>query len=162
LQILRIIFGEHSKRLFYELAVKVESSLSLMIVKKSLSMANEARNNVSQSEILYLENTDLKLAFVMFQNMYMAIQAPFTIICTIYLLYLQNYKYGLIGIYWFIIAFLIQRELDSKMTHCNDTKLKLIEARSKINYDIIGKIRTAKLLGHEELLIQKNNDYFIA
>jgi hypothetical protein len=48
------------------------------------------------------------------------------------------------------------------MRHCNETKLKLIEARSKINYEIIGKIRTAKLLGHEELLIQKNNDYFIA
>ena len=61
-----------------------------------------------------------------------------------------------------MIAFLVQRELDSKMTHCNDTKLKLIEARSKINYDILGKIRVAKLLGHQELLIQKNNDYFIA
>ncbi len=98
----------------------------------------------------------------MFQNMYMAIQAPFTILLTIYLLYLENYKYGLIGIYWFVIAFLIQRELDQKMKHCNDTKLKLIEARSKVNYDIIGKIRTAKLLGHQDLLIQKNNDYFIA
>lgn len=83
----------------------------------------------------------------MFQNLYIAVQAPFTILITIYLLYLENYKYGWIGIYWFVIVFLVQRELDSKMRHCNRTKLKLIEARSKINYLIIGKIRHAKLLG---------------
>ncbi len=45
----------------------------------------------------------------MFQNMYIAVQAPFTILFTVYLLYLENYKYGLIGIYWFVIAFLVQR-----------------------------------------------------
>lgn len=59
-----------------------------MIVKKSLSISHDIRNRISQSEILQLENIDLKLVFVMFQNMYTAIQAPFTILLTIYLLYL--------------------------------------------------------------------------
>ena len=39
LQILRLIFGEHSKRLFNELAIKVESTLSKRLVEKSLRMA---------------------------------------------------------------------------------------------------------------------------
>ena len=47
------------------------------------------------------------------------------------------------------------------MKHCNDTKLGLIEARSKINYQILGKIKSARLLGYQDLLMQKNNDYFI-
>lgn len=53
LQFLRIIFGEHSKRLFFELAIKVESSLAVLIVKKSLTISEEARAK-SQAEILQL------------------------------------------------------------------------------------------------------------
>ena len=40
------------------------------------------------------------------------------------------------------------------MKHCNDTKLGLIEARSKINYQILGKIKSARLLGYQDLLMQ--------
>ena len=43
--------------------------------------------------------------------------------------------------------FLIQRELDGRMMHCNQTKLGLIEKRSNINYDLFDKIREAKLIG---------------
>jgi ABC-type multidrug transport system fused ATPase/permease subunit len=46
------------------------------------------------------------------------------------------------------------------MTHCNDTKLGLIEDRSKVNYMILSKIKEAKISGHQDLLIEKNNDYF--
>lgn len=47
------------------------------------------------------------------------------------------------------------------MSHCNATKLKLIDRRSRINYQLIRKIKSAKLAGCEDLLIQKNNDLFI-
>jgi hypothetical protein len=33
------------------------------------------------------------------------------------------------------------------MTHCNHTKLKLIEQRSNLNYDLFDRIKMAKLIG---------------
>jgi hypothetical protein len=39
IQLLRIFFSEHSKRLFHELAIKVESTLARKLVSKSLRMA---------------------------------------------------------------------------------------------------------------------------
>jgi hypothetical protein len=77
----------------------------------------------------------------MFKNMYLVIEAPFTIVVAIILLFRESHIYGMIGIYWFVIAFLVQRELDSKMKHCNQTKLSLINERSKINYDLFGMIK---------------------
>jgi hypothetical protein len=41
LQFLRLLFGLHSKRLFYELAIKVESTLSKRLIEKSLRMAKD-------------------------------------------------------------------------------------------------------------------------
>ena len=38
-QVLRIIFGEHSKRLFKELSIKVESSIAKKLVEKSMTLA---------------------------------------------------------------------------------------------------------------------------
>lgn len=57
--------------------------------------------------------------------------------------------------------FLIQRELDGRMMHCNQTKLGLIEKRLNINYDLFDKIREAKLIGWESLITEKNNNLFI-
>ncbi len=91
----------------------------------------------------------------------MIFEAPFTIIVAIILLFNESSHYGVIGIYWFLIAFLLQRELDGRMTHCNTTKLKLIEQRSNINYDLFYKFKAAKLIGWENLIIEKNNDLFI-
>lgn len=45
--------------------------------------------------------------------------------------------------------------------HCNQTKLKLIERRSNLNYDLFFKIKEAKLIGWEDLIIEKNNNLFI-
>ncbi len=59
----------------------------------------------------------------------------------------------MIAIYWFIIAFFLQRELDGRMSHCNQTKLKLIDKRSQVNYEILRKMKAAKLAGYENLLI---------
>lgn len=47
------------------------------------------------------------------------------------------------------------------MSHCNQTKLKLIDKRSQVNYEILRKIKPAKLAGCESLMIEKNNDLFI-
>lgn len=99
-------------------------------------MAKECRDRIPESELIQLENVDLKLIFTLFKNMGMIFEAPFTIIVAIILLFNESSHYGVIGIYWFLIAFLIQRELDGRMTHCNTTKLKLIEQRSNINYDL--------------------------
>jgi hypothetical protein len=49
LQLLRLVFGEHAKRLFNELAIKVESTLSKRLVEKSLRMARECTDRIPQS-----------------------------------------------------------------------------------------------------------------
>ena len=71
LQLLRLVFGEHSKRLFYELAIKVESTLSKRLVEKSLKMAKECTDRFPQSEIYQLENVDLKLIFNLFKCLHL-------------------------------------------------------------------------------------------
>lgn len=48
----------------------------------------------------------------MFNNMYLIFQAPFTIIVAIIMLFVESKTYGFIGVYWFLIAFLLHRELD--------------------------------------------------
>lgn len=53
-QIIRLVFGEHSKRLFHEVAIKIESSLSKMLVTKSLKLTQQARKDIPQSEIIQL------------------------------------------------------------------------------------------------------------
>lgn len=161
IQFLRIFFGEHSKRLFHELALKVESTLARKLVSKSLRMAKESRDRIPESEIIQLENVDLKLIFSLFRNMNIIFEAPFTIVVAIILLFNESSHYGFIGIYWFLIAFLLQRELDGRMMHCNQTKLGLIERRSNLNYDLFDKMREAKLIGWEGLLTEKNNNLFI-
>jgi ABC-type multidrug transport system fused ATPase/permease subunit len=104
---------------------------------------------------------DLRLIFTLFRNMNIIFEAPFTIVVAIILLFNESSHYGFIGVYWFLIAFLLQRELDGRMMHCNHTKLGLIEKRSNLNYDLFDKIREAKLIGWEGLLTEKNNDLFI-
>lgn len=79
-------------------------------------------------------------------------EAPFTIIVAIILLFNESSHYGFIAIYWFLIAFLLQRELDGRMTHCNTTKLKLIEQRSNLNYHMLDAFKTAKLIGWEDVI----------
>lgn len=87
------------------------------------------------------------MIFNLFRNMNMIFEAPFTIIVSIFVLFNESSHYGIIGIYWFLVAFLLQRELDGRMTHCNTTKLKLIEQRSNLNYDLFDKFKAAKLIG---------------
>ena len=58
--------------------------------------------------------------------MYLIFEVPFTIIVAIIMLFVESKRYGFIAVYWFVIAFLLQRELDGRMTHCNKTKLGLI------------------------------------
>lgn len=53
-QILRLVFGEHTRRMFYELAIKVESSLSKELVKKSLNISQKAKKDIPRSEMLQL------------------------------------------------------------------------------------------------------------
>lgn len=159
-QILRTIMGEHTRRLFHELAIKVESSLARMLVVKSLNLTQKARKDIPQSEILQLENVDLRLVWIMFNNMYFIFEAPLTIAIALILLFIEDRAYGLIAGYWFLIAFLLHRELDEHMTHCNATKLALIEKRSKINYEVLDGIKQAKLIGWEDMMVEKNNDLF--
>jgi len=73
--------------------------------------------------------------------MHMFFEAPFIIVIAIVMLFNESSHYGFIGIYWFMIAFLLQRELDGRMTHCNQTKLGLIAKRSNLNYDLFDKIK---------------------
>ena len=44
--------------------------------------------------------------------MHLFFEIPFTIIAALTMLFFENKRYGLIAVYWFIIAFLVQRELD--------------------------------------------------
>lgn len=79
----------------------------------------------------------MKLVFTMFNNMIFLFEAPLTIIVALIMLFVENRTYGFIGVYWFLIAFLLHRELDNNMTHCNATKLRLINTRSKANYEML-------------------------
>lgn len=88
-----------------------------------------------------MENVDLKLIFTLFRNMYLIFEVPFTIIVAIIMLFVESKRYGFIAVYWFVIAFLLQRELDGRMTHCNKTKLGLIEKRANTNYELLEKIK---------------------
>lgn len=54
LQLARMIFGNHMKRLFVELALKVESTLSMKLVKKALSMDDSCRMRIPESEVYQL------------------------------------------------------------------------------------------------------------
>jgi ABC-type multidrug transport system fused ATPase/permease subunit len=76
------------------------------------------------------------------------------------MLFAENSAYGFIGVYWFLIVFLLHRELDGKMAHCNTTKLGLIERRSKENYEMLFGMREAKLVGWEDVMVERNNDLF--
>ena len=105
-----------------------------MLVVKSLNITQKARKDIPHSEILQLENVDLKLVWNMFTKFYFVFEAPLTIIVALIMLFVEDKAYGFIGGYWFLIAFLLHRELDEHMTHCNATKLGLIEKRSKMNY----------------------------
>lgn len=96
----------------------------------------------------------------MFNNMIFAFEAPLTIIVALIMLFVENRTYGFIGVYWFLIAFLLHRELDQKMTHCNATKLGLIDKRSKVNYEMLFGMREARMIGWEDVMIEKNNDLF--
>jgi hypothetical protein len=73
--------------------------------------------------------------------MNLVFEAPVTILVSIILLFNESSHYGFIGVYWFAIAFLLQRELDGRMAKCNQTKLGLIEKRSNLNYELFDKIK---------------------
>ena len=76
------------------------------------------------------------------------------------MLFVENKTYGFIGFYLFLIAFLLHRELDQRMTHCNATKLHLIDIRSKTNYEMLFGMNNARITGWEDVMVEKNNDLF--
>jgi len=104
---------------------------------------------------------DLKLIYNLFSILYLAVEIPFTIGVAIIWLFLLNAYLGFIALYWFIFIFLVQRVLDDRMHHCNITKLKLIDERSKLNYEFMEKITFARTIRAESLLVERNNDYFL-
>jgi hypothetical protein len=83
---------------------------------------------------------DLRLIYNLFKILYLAVEIPFTIGVAIIWLFLLNPYLGFIAMYWFAVIFLVQRVLDDQMHHCNITKLRLIDERSKLNYEFMEKI----------------------
>ncbi len=131
-----------------------------MLIRKSLNLSQKAKRDIPYSELLQLENVDLKLVFAMMNNMMFVFEAPLTVVVALIMLFVQSRTYGFIGVYWFLIAFLLHRELDQRMTHCNATKLGLIDKRSKINYEMLFGMTNARIAGWEDVIIEKNNDLF--
>lgn len=109
IQLLRIIFYEHSHRIFHELAVTIESALARKLVEKSLYVSKDVRRDIPVSKIYQLENVDLKLVYAMLNNATMLFEAPLTIVIALILLFAENKLYGFIGFYWFLIVFLLHR-----------------------------------------------------
>ncbi len=134
LQILKMIFGSHMRRIFQELAIQIESTIAKRLVKKALSLDPHYRRRIPETEIFQLENVDLKIIYNLFNIFYLGCEIPFTIGIAIIWLFGLNFSLGLISIYWFAVIFLVQRVLDDRMKHCNITKLGLIDKRSKLNY----------------------------
>ena len=54
LQITRLFFSTHVKKVFSQLSVQVESSLAVKLVEKTLSLSSSERNNIRDSEIYHL------------------------------------------------------------------------------------------------------------
>lgn len=79
------------------------------LIQKSLNLSQKAKKDIPRSEILQLENVDLKLVFTMFNNMMFIFEAPLTIFVALIMLFVENRTYGFIGAYWFLIAFLLHR-----------------------------------------------------
>lgn len=161
LQLLRMVFGVHTKRLFQELALQAESTISKRLVKKALLMDPDCRKRIPETEIFQLENVDLRLTSNLFGMLYLAVEIPFTLGVAVIWLFALNFYLGVIALYWFLIIFLLQRALDDRMQRCNLTKLRLIDQRSKLNYEFMEKITLARVVRAESLMVEKNNDLFL-
>lgn len=148
LQLLKMVFGVHMKRIFQEIAIMVESTIAKKLVKKALLLDPECRKRIPETEIFQLENVDLKIIFNLFTNLYLGVEIPFTIGVAIIWLFSINTYLGLIALYWFLVIFLVQRALDDRMRKCNLTKLRLIDQRSKLNYEFMEKITLSRIVKH--------------
>lgn len=96
---------------------------------------------------------DLKIIYTLFRILYLAMEIPFTIGIAIIWLFKLGSFLGIIAVYWFVVIFLMQRSLDDRMHKCNLTKLRLIDQRSKLNYEFMESIELARIIRFESMLV---------
>lgn len=85
--------------------------------------------------------------------LYLTLEIPYTIVVALLWLFRLNCSLGLIALIWFLVVFSFQRVLDARMRQCNLTKLGLIDKRSRFNYEFMEKIREARVIHSESLMI---------
>ena len=54
LQLLKMVFGVHMKRIFQEVAIMAESTIAKKLVKKALLLDPECRKRIPETEIFQL------------------------------------------------------------------------------------------------------------
>lgn len=58
-----------------------------MLIRKSLNLSQKAKRDIPYSELLQLENVDLKLVFAMMNNMMFVFEAPLTVVVALIMLF---------------------------------------------------------------------------
>jgi hypothetical protein len=64
----------------------------------------------------------------------MLLEIPFTLVAAVVMLFVEKISYGLVGLYWLVLVFFLQRWLSEKMAASSRVKLRLIEQRAACNY----------------------------
>lgn len=134
LQLARTMMAAHIGRLFQELSLKTEGVLARKLVEKALRLSGECRRALPESEVYQLENADLKQVGALVKQGWMLLEIPFTLVAAVVLLFMEKISYGLVGLYWLVLVFFLQRWLSEKMAASSRVKLRLIEQRAACNY----------------------------
>lgn len=51
----------------------------------------------------------------LFQHLWMLLEIPVTLIVAVVLLFRESFSFGIVGLYWIIVAFFLQREISDKL-----------------------------------------------
>lgn len=81
----------------------------------------------------------------LFQHLWMLLEIPVTLVVAVVLLFRESLSFGIVGLYWIIIVFFLQREISDRLIETTLEKHGLMEDRAKFNYEIMQKIRLARL-----------------
>jgi hypothetical protein len=63
----------------------------------------------------------------MFQQLWMVLDIPLTLTVAVLLLFMESITFGLVGLYWIVIMFFLQRWLSDQLGNCQKNKHYLID-----------------------------------
>lgn len=51
----------------------------------------------------------------LFQHLWMLLEIPVTLVVAVVLLFRESFSFGIVGLYWIVIVFFLQRELSDRL-----------------------------------------------